>query len=42
MLQIAVCDDEISQLSQIMQYINQYRTSRNLNCEYAFLQMALN
>lgn len=35
MLQIAVCDDEISQLSQIMQYINQYRTSRNLNCEYA-------
>jgi len=34
MLQIAVCDDNIDELSNMVQLINQYRTSRNLNCEY--------
>jgi DNA-binding LytR/AlgR family response regulator len=35
MLQIAVCDDSIDELSNIVQLINIYRTSRNFNCEYA-------
>ena len=35
MLQIAVCDDIIDELSNIVQLIDQYRISRNLNCEYA-------
>ncbi len=35
MLQIAVCDDSIDELSNISQLINQYRASNNLSCEYA-------
>ena len=35
MLQIAVCDDNIDELSNMVQLINQYRTSKNFNCEYA-------
>ena len=35
MLQIAVCDDNIDELSNIAQLINLYRSSRYLNCEYA-------
>ncbi|MGI6778797.1 MAG: LytR/AlgR family response regulator transcription factor [Acetivibrionales bacterium] len=35
MLQIAVCDDSIDELSNIVQLINLYRASKNLNCEYA-------
>lgn len=35
MLQFAVCDDNIDELGNIVQLINQYRSSKNLNCEYA-------
>ena len=35
MIQIAVCDDNIDELSNMAQLINQYRSSKNLNCEYA-------
>lgn len=35
MLQIAVCDDNIGELSNIVQLINQYRVARNFGCEYA-------
>ena len=35
MLHIAVCDDNIDELSNIVRLINLYRASRNLNCEYA-------
>lgn len=35
MLQIAVCDDNIDELSNMVQLINLYRASRNLSCEYA-------
>ncbi len=35
MLQIAVCDDNIDELSNMVQLIDLYRTSRNLNCEHA-------
>ena len=35
MLHIAVCDDNINELSNIVRLINLYRTSRNFNCEYA-------
>ena len=35
MLQIAVCDDNIDELSNIAQLINQYRASKNFSCEYA-------
>lgn len=35
MLQIAICDDNIDELSNMVQLINQYRTSRNFSCEYA-------
>jgi len=35
MLQIAVCDDNLDELSNMMQLINQYRTAKNLDCEYA-------
>ncbi len=35
MLHIAVCDDNIDELSNIIQLINQYRTTKQLNCEYA-------
>lgn len=35
MLQIAVCDDNIDELSNMVHLINLYRTSKNFNCEYA-------
>ncbi len=35
MLQIAVCDDNIDELSSMAQLISQYRASKHLNCEYA-------
>jgi len=35
MLQIAVCDDNINDLSNMVQLIDLYRSSKNLNCEYA-------
>lgn len=33
MLQIAVCDDNIDELSDMVQLIDQYRTLKHLNCE---------
>ncbi len=35
MLQIAVCDDNIDELSNIVQLINKYRAAKNFSCEYA-------
>nr|WP_294493462.1 LytTR family DNA-binding domain-containing protein [uncultured Anaerosporobacter sp.] len=35
MLQIAVCDDNIDELSNMVQLINQYRTSKNYSFDYA-------
>lgn len=35
MLHIAVCDDNIDELSNMAHLVNEYRLSRNLNCEYA-------
>lgn len=35
MLLLAVCDDSINELSNMVQLINQYRVARNFNCEYA-------
>ena len=35
MVQIAVCDDNIDELSNMIQLINQYRSSKHLNCEYS-------
>lgn len=35
MLQIAVCDDNIEELSNMAHLIDFYRTSKNLNCEYS-------
>lgn len=35
MLQIAVCDDNIDELSNMVQLIDQYRTLKHLNCEHA-------
>ncbi len=35
MLQIAICDDNIDELSNMVQLIDLYRTSKNFNCEYA-------
>jgi len=34
-LHIAVCDDNIDDLSNLVQLINTYRASKHLNCEYA-------
>jgi DNA-binding LytR/AlgR family response regulator len=35
MLQIALCDDNIDELSMMVQIINQYRLSKHINCDYA-------
>ncbi|HKM21477.1 MAG TPA: LytTR family DNA-binding domain-containing protein [Lachnospiraceae bacterium] len=35
MLHIAVCDDNIDELSNMVQLIDLYRTSKHLNCEHA-------
>jgi DNA-binding LytR/AlgR family response regulator len=34
MLQIVLCDDNIDELSNMVQILNQYRSSKHLNCEY--------
>ncbi len=34
MLQIVLCDDNIDELSNMVQLLNQYRSSKHLNCEY--------
>lgn len=34
MLQIAICDDNIDELSIMVQFLNLYRVSKNLSCEY--------
>lgn len=34
MLQIVLCDDNIDELSNMVQLFNQYRSERQLNCEY--------
>jgi DNA-binding LytR/AlgR family response regulator len=35
MLQIAICDDNRDDLSNMEQLISQYRKTKNLNCEYS-------
>jgi DNA-binding LytR/AlgR family response regulator len=35
MLQIAICDDNIDELSNMVHLINLYKTSKNFSCEYA-------
>ena len=35
MLHIAVCDDNIDELSNMVQLIDHYRTSKHINCEHA-------
>jgi DNA-binding LytR/AlgR family response regulator len=35
MLQIAFCDDNIDELSNMVQLLNLYRASKNFNCGYA-------
>lgn len=42
MLQIAICDDNIDELSNMVQLLNQYRALKNLNCEYAVFPNGLN
>ncbi|SDY95456.1 Response regulator receiver domain-containing protein [Proteiniborus ethanoligenes] len=42
MLQIAVCDDNIDELSNMVQFINLYRSSKHLNCEYAVFTNGFN
>jgi DNA-binding LytR/AlgR family response regulator len=34
MLQIVLCDDNIDELSNMVQLLDQYKASRHLNCEY--------
>ncbi len=34
-MQIAICDDNIDDLSHMVQLLNLYRTSKNFSCEYA-------
>ncbi|HEX3078066.1 MAG TPA: LytTR family DNA-binding domain-containing protein [Lachnospiraceae bacterium] len=41
MIHIAICDDSIDELSNMIQLINQYRTCKQLNCEYAVFQNGL-
>ena len=35
MLQLAICDDNIDELTNMVHLIDQYRLSKNLDCEYA-------
>lgn len=35
MLQIAICDDNIDELSNMVQLLDLYRASKNFSCEYA-------
>ncbi|HEX3021404.1 MAG TPA: LytTR family DNA-binding domain-containing protein [Lachnospiraceae bacterium] len=41
MIHIAICDDSIDELSNMIQLINQYRTCKQVNCEYAAFQNGL-
>jgi DNA-binding LytR/AlgR family response regulator len=41
MLQIAVCDDNIDELSNLVQLINVYRESKNFSCEYTAFSSGL-
>src|SRR5690554_5850644 len=41
MLHIAVCDDNVDDLSNMTEKIDLYRTSRHLNCEYAVFSNGL-
>lgn len=41
MLHIAVCDDNVDDLSNMIELIDLYRTSRYLNCEYAVFSNGL-
>jgi len=38
MLQLAICDDNIDELTNMVHLIDQYRLSKNLDCEYAVFQ----
>jgi DNA-binding LytR/AlgR family response regulator len=35
MIQIAICDDSLDELSNMVQFVDLYRTSRNFSCHYA-------
>lgn len=35
MLYIALCDDNLAELSNLVQLLNRYRIEKNINCEYA-------
>lgn len=35
MLRLAVCDDNADEMSDMLHFINQYRTVKNFNCNYA-------
>ena len=41
MLSIAVCDDDINELSNLVQLINLYRVAKNLSCEYTSFSNSL-
>lgn len=41
MIQFAVCDDNINELSNIVQLINLYRISKNFSCEYVVFHNGL-
>lgn len=38
MLNIAICDDNIDDLSKMADLVDEYRTAKHLNCEYAVFQ----
>ena len=38
MLQIAICDDNMDELSNMVQLMKQYRESKHLDCEFAIFQ----
>ena len=38
MIQIAICDDNIDELSNMIRLIDQYKSSKHLNCQYAAFQ----
>ncbi len=38
MVDIAICDDNINELTNIVRLINEYRTAKHLNCNYATFQ----
>lgn len=38
MVNIAMCDDSIDELSNMVQLLDEYRISKHLNCDYAVFQ----